>query len=89
MMPFMETVMRSQRAQGIKWTELSNSSKGNEGAAEQLDEADEGIDYEALEDKDFVSYQGNFENAFRFARQQRGQLFNSEPSNQHWMQSSR
>ncbi|PPD98802.1 hypothetical protein GOBAR_DD04163 [Gossypium barbadense] len=90
MKSFMENFIRSQREQGIKWPEWSsNSSKGNEGAAKQLEEADEEIDDEAIEDNGFASYQGNLENAFVFARQQRGGLVIHEPSNQPWMQSSR
>ncbi|PPS10127.1 hypothetical protein GOBAR_AA10524 [Gossypium barbadense] len=90
MKPFMETFVRSQRAQGIKWYERSNnSSKGNESAAEQLEEADEEIDDKAIEDNDFVSYQGNFGNAFAFSRQKRRGLVIREPSNRPWKQSSR
>ncbi|KAH1114086.1 hypothetical protein J1N35_007464 [Gossypium stocksii] len=42
-----------------------------------------------MEDDNFVSYQGNFENAFASARQQRRGLITCEPSNQAWIQSSR
>ncbi|PPE02075.1 hypothetical protein GOBAR_DD00889 [Gossypium barbadense] len=90
MKSFMESFIRSQGAQGMEWPEwLRDSSKGNEGAIEQQEEDDKEIDYKAIEDDDFASYQGNFDNAFAYARQQREGLITREPSKQPWIQSSR
>ncbi|KAK5843019.1 hypothetical protein PVK06_005446 [Gossypium arboreum] len=85
----MESFVRSQGVQGMEWPKwLSDLFEGNEGTIEQQEDEDKEIDYEAAEDDNFTSYQGNFENAFASARQQKGGLIIREPSNQPWIQSS-